>query len=124
MASSKIAIKIDASVYEKISAEARQNNLNKTEMLELIVENYFHDQTIEQGNAELKSIIRSYNENLAAISENLKKLAGDSETTKNYIRMFFEELTGVYDPDDLDGDFNSPFVKLSQKNKKPFVIDF
>ena len=38
--------------------------------------------------------------------ENLKKLAGDSETTKNYIRMFFEELTGVYDPDDLDGDFN------------------
>ena len=67
------------------------------------MENYFHDQTIEQGNAELKSIIRSYNENLAAISENLKKLAGDSETTKNYIRMFFEELTGVYDPDDLDG---------------------
>lgn len=105
MASSKIAIKIDASVYEKISAEARQNNLNKTEMLELIVEDYFHDQTIERGNAELKSMIREYNENLAAISENLKKLAGDSETTKNYIRMFFEELTGVYDPDDLDGDF-------------------
>ena len=106
MASSKIAIKIDASVYEKISAEARQNNLNKTEMLELIVENYFHDQTIEQGNAELKSIIRSYNENIAAISEKLKKQAGELETTKKNIRMFFEELTGVYDPDDLDGDFN------------------
>lgn len=105
MASSKIAIKIDTSVYEKISVEAGQNNLTKTEMLELIVEDYFHDQITEQGNAELKSIIRDYNENLAAISENLKKLAGDSETTKNYIRMFFEELTGVYDPDDLDGDF-------------------
>lgn len=105
MASSKIAIKIDASVYEKISVEVGQNNLTKTEMLELIVEDYFHDQITEQGNAELKSIIRDYNENLAAISENLKKLAGDSETTKNYIRMFFEELTGVYDPDDLDGDF-------------------
>ena len=105
MVSSKIAIKIDASVYEKISVEAGQNNLTKTEMLELIVEDYFHDQITEQGNAELKSIIRDYNENLAAISENLKKLAGDSETTKNYIRMFFEELTGVYDPDDLDGDF-------------------
>lgn len=105
MASSKIAIKIDASVYEKISVKAGQNNLTKTEMLELIVEDYFHDQITEQGNAELKSIIRDYNENLAAISENLKKLAGDSETTKNYIRMFFEELTGVYDPDDLDGDF-------------------
>ena len=105
MASSKIAIKIDAQVYEKISTAAKQNNLNKTEMLECIVEDYFHDQTIERGNAELKSIIREYNDNLAAISGNLKKLAGDSETTKNYIRMFFEELTGVYDPDDLDGDF-------------------
>lgn len=103
MASSKIAIKIDAAVYEKISNAAKQNNVNKTEMLELIVEDYFHDQTIEEGNAELKSIIRNYNENLASISGNLKKLAGDSETTKNYIRMFFEELTGVYDPDDLDG---------------------
>lgn len=103
MASSKIAIKIDAEIYEKISAEAKQNNLNKTEMLELIVENYFHSQVIEQGNAELKSIIRNCNENLATISENLKKLASDSETTKNYIRMFFEELTGVYDPDELDG---------------------
>ena len=103
MTTSKIAIKIDEKIYEKISTAAKQNHVNKTEMLELIVENYFHDQTIEQGNAELKSIIRSYNENLAAISENLKKLAGDSETTKNYIRMFFEELTGVYDPDDLDG---------------------
>lgn len=105
MASSKIAIKIDTKIYEKISNVAKQNNVNKTEMLELIVEDYFHDQTIERGNAELKSIIREYNDNLAAISENLKKLAGDSETTKNYIRMFFEELTGVYDPDDLDGDF-------------------
>ena len=103
MASSKIAIKIDAEIYEKISAEAKQNNLNKTEMLELIVENYFHSQVIEQGNTELKSIIRNYNENLVAISENLKKIAGDSETNKNYICMFFEELTGVYDPDDLDG---------------------
>lgn len=103
MASSKIAIKIDAQVYEKISTAAKQNNLNKTEMLELIVKNYFHDKAIEEGNSELKSIIRNYNENLASISENLKKLAGDSETTKNYIRMFFEELTGVYDPDDLDG---------------------
>lgn len=55
MASSKIAIKIDASVYEKISVEAGQNNLTKTEMLELIVEDYFHDQITEQGNAELKS---------------------------------------------------------------------
>ena len=55
----------------------------------------------------MKSIIYNYNENLAAISENLKKLAGDSEITKNYIRMFFEELTGVYDPDDLDGDFKN-----------------
>lgn len=105
MASSKIAIKIDTKICEKISNAAKQNNVNKTEMLELIVEDYFHDQTIERGNAELKSIIREYNDNLAAISENLKKLAGDSETTKNYIRMFFEELTGVYDPDDLDGDF-------------------
>lgn len=104
MASSKIAIKIDTKIYEKISNVAKQNNVSKTEMLELIVEDYFHDQTIERGNAELKSIIREYNDNLAAISENLKKLAGDSETTKNYIRMFFEELTGVYDPDDLDGD--------------------
>lgn len=103
MAISKIAIKIDTKIYEKISNAAKQNNVNKTEMLELIVEDYFHDQTIERGNAELKSIIRNYNENLASISENLKKLAGDSETTKNYIRMFFEELTGVYDPDDLDG---------------------
>lgn len=103
MASSKNSIKIDAEIYERISAEAKQNNLNKTEMLELIVENYFHSQVIEQGNAELKSIIRNYNENLATISENLKKLASDSETTKNYIRMFFEELTGVYDPDELDG---------------------
>lgn len=103
MVSSKIAIKIDAKIYEKISIAAKQNNVNKTEMLELIVEDYFHDQTIERGNAELKSIIREYNDNLAAISGNLKKLAGDSETTKNYIRMFFEELTGVYDPDDLDG---------------------
>ena len=107
MASSKIAIKIDAQVYEKISTAAKQNNLNKTEMLECMVEDYFHDQTIERGNAELKSIIREYNDNLAAISGNLKKLAGDSETTKNYIRMFFEELTGVYDPDDLDGDFKN-----------------
>ena len=105
MAISKIAIKTDTKIYEKISNAAKQNNVNKTEMLELIVEDYFHDQTIERGNAELKSIIRNYNENLASISENLKKLAGDSETTKNYIRMFFEELTGVYDPDDLDGDF-------------------
>lgn len=105
MAISKIAIKIDTKIYEKISNAAKQNNVNKTEMLELIVEDYFHDQTIERGTAELKSIIRNYNENLASISENLKKLAGDSETTKNYIRMFFEELTGVYDPDDLDGDF-------------------
>lgn len=105
MAISKIAIKIDTKIYEKISNAAKQNNVNKTEMLELIVEDYFHDQTIERGNAELKSIIRNYNENLASISENLKKLAGNSETTKNYIRMFFEELTGVYDPDDLDGDF-------------------
>lgn len=105
MAISKIAIKIDTKIYEKISNAAKQNNVNKTEMLELIVEDYFHDQTIERGNAELKSIIRNYNENLASISENLKKLAGDSEMTKNYIRMFFEELTGVYDPDDLDGDF-------------------
>lgn len=105
MTTSKIAIKIDAKIYEKISTAAKQNNVNKTEMLELIVEDYFHDQTIERGNAELKSIIREYNDNLAAISGNLKKLAGDSETTKNYIRMFFEELTGVYDPDDLDGDF-------------------
>ena len=103
MTISKIAIKIDEKIYEKISTAAKQNHVNKTEMLELIVENYFHDQTIERGNAELKSIIREYNDNLAAISENLKKLAGDSETTKNYIRMFFEELTGVYDPDDLDG---------------------
>lgn len=103
MASSKIAIKIDATVYEKISAEAKQNNVNKTEMLELIVKDYFHNQIVEEGNSELKSVIREYNENLASISENLKKLAGDSETTKNYIRMFFEELTGVYDPDDLDG---------------------
>lgn len=105
MAISKIAIKIDTKIYEKISNAAKQNNVNKTEMLELIVEDYFHDQTIERGNAELKSIIRNYKENLASISENLKKLAGNSETTKNYIRMFFEELTGVYDPDDLDGDF-------------------
>lgn len=105
MAISKIAIKIDTKIYEKISNAAKQNNVNKTEMLELIVEDYFHDQTIERGNAELKSIIRNYNENLTSISENLKKLAGDSEMTKNYIRMFFEELTGVYDPDDLDGDF-------------------
>ena len=37
MASSKIAIKIDAQVYEKISTAAKQNNLNKTEMLECIV---------------------------------------------------------------------------------------
>ena len=103
MTTSKIAIKIDEKIYEKISTAAKQNHVNKTEMLELIVENYFHDQIIERGNAELKSIIREYNDNLAAISENLKKLAGDSETTKNYIRMFFEELTGVYDPDDLDG---------------------
>ena len=103
MTTSKIAIKIDEKIYEKISTAAKQNHVNKTEMLELIVENYFHDQTIERGNAELKSIIREYNDNLAAISENLKKLAGDSETTKNYIRMFFVELTGVYDPDDLDG---------------------
>ena len=103
MITSKIAIKIDEKIYEKISTAAKQNHVNKTEMLKLIVENYFHDQTIERGNAELKSIIREYNDNLAAISENLKKLAGDSETTKNYIRMFFEELTGVYDPDDLDG---------------------
>ena len=103
MTTSKIAIKIDEKIYEKSSTAAKQNHVNKTEMLELIVENYFHDQTIERGNAELKSIIREYNDNLAAISENLKKLAGDSETTKNYIRMFFEELTGVYDPDDLDG---------------------
>lgn len=103
MTTSKIAIKIDEKIYEKISTAAKQNHVNKTEMLELIVENYFYDQTIERGNAELKSIIREYNDNLAAISENLKKLAGDSETTKNYIRMFFEELTGVYDPDDLDG---------------------
>lgn len=105
MASSKNSIKIDAEIYERISAEAKQNHLNKTEMMEFIVKDYFRDKAIEEGNAELKSIIRSYNENLAAISENLKKLAGDSETTKNYIRMFFEELTGVYDPDDLDGDF-------------------
>lgn len=105
MASSKIAIKIDASVYEKISAEAKQNRLNKTEMMEFIVKDYFRNQTIQEGNSELKSMIREYNENLVAISENLKKLASDSETTKNYIRMFFEELTGVYDPDDLDGDF-------------------
>lgn len=103
MASSKIAIKIDATVYEKISAEAKQNNVNKTEMLELIVKDYFHNQIVEEGNSELKSVIREYNENLASISENLQKLAGDSEMTKNYIRMFFEELTGVYDPDDLDG---------------------
>lgn len=103
MTTSKIAIKIDAKIYEKISIEAKQNHLNKTEMLELIVKNYFHDKTIEEENSELKSIIRNYNDNLASISENLKKLAGDSETTKNYIRMFFEELTGVYDPDDLDG---------------------
>lgn len=107
MTTSKIAIKIDSKVYEKISTEAKQNNVNKTEMLELIVKDYFHDKAIEEGNAELKSIIRNYNDNLAAISENLKKLAGDSETTKNYIRMFFEELTGVYDPDDLDGDFKN-----------------
>lgn len=73
-------------------------------MLEFIVKDYFRNQTIQEGNSELKSMIREYNENLAAISENLKKLASDSETTtKNYIRMFFEELTGVYDPDDLDG---------------------
>lgn len=106
MTTSKIAIKIDEKIYEKISIEAKQNHLTKTEMLELIVKDYFHDQTIQEGNSELKSMIREYNENLAAISENLKKLAGDSETTKNYIRMFFEELTSVYDPDDLDGDFN------------------
>lgn len=106
MTTSKIAIKIDEKIYEKISIEAKQNHLTKTEMLELIVKDYFHDQAIQEGNSELKSMIREYNENLAAISENLKKLAGDSETTKNYIRMFFEELTGVYDPDDLDGDFN------------------
>lgn len=105
MAISKIAIKIDTKIYEKISNAAKQNNVNKTEMLELIVEDYFHDKAIEEGNTELKSIIREYNDNLASISENLKKLAGDSETTKNYIRMFFEELTGIYDPDDLDGDF-------------------
>ena len=105
MAFSKNSIKIDAEIYERISAEAKQNNLNKTEMLELIVEDYFHDKAIEEGSTELKSIIREYNDNLASISENLKKLAGDSETTKNYIRMFFEELTGIYDPDDLDGDF-------------------
>lgn len=107
MTTSKIAIKIDAIVYEKISAEAKQNNVNKTEMLELIVKDYFHNQTVEEGNSELKSMIREYNDNLASISENLKKLAGDSETTKNYIRMFFEEMTGVYDPDDLDGDFKN-----------------
>ncbi len=106
MTTSKIAIKIDAKIYEKISIEAKQNHLNKTEMLEFIIKDYFHNQIIEQGNTELKSIIYNYNENLAAISENLKKLAGDSEITKNYIRMFFEELTGVYDPDDLDGDFD------------------
>lgn len=105
MVSSKNSIKIDAEIYERISAEAKQNNLNKTEMLELIVKDYFHNQAIEEGNTELKSMIREYNENLAAISENMKKLASDSETTKNYIRMFFEELTGVYDPNDLDGDF-------------------
>lgn len=104
MVTSKIAIKIDAEIYEKISIEAKQNHLNKTEMLEFIVKDYFRNQTIQEGNSELKSMIREYNENLAAISENLKKLASDSETTtKNYIRMFFEELTGVYDPDDLDG---------------------
>ncbi len=103
MATSKIAIKIDAKIYEKISNAAKQNNVNKTEMLEFVVKDYFHNQAIEQGNSELKSIIREYNDNLAAISGNLKKLAGDSETTKNHIRMFFEELTGVYDPDDLDG---------------------
>ena len=103
MASSKIAIKIDVAVYEKISTAAKQNNLNKTGMLESIVEDYFRNKAIEAGNSELKSMIREYNDNLASISENLKKLAGDSEMTKNYIRMFFEELTGVYDPDDLDG---------------------
>lgn len=103
MTTSKIAIKIDAKIYEKISIEAKQNHLNKTEMLESIVEDYFRNKVIEAGNSELKSMIREYNDNLASISENLKKLAGDSETTKNYIRMFFEELTGVYDPDDLDG---------------------
>ncbi|WP_270638079.1 hypothetical protein [Limosilactobacillus mucosae] len=103
MASSKIAIKIDVAVYEKISTAAKQNNLNKTEMLESIVEDYFRNKAIEAGNSELKLMIREYNDNLASISENLKKLAGDSEMTKNYIRMFFEELTGVYDPDDLDG---------------------
>ena len=105
MATSKIAIKIDATIYEKISIEAKQNHVSKTEMLELIAKNYFRDQVIEQGNSELKSIIRNYNDNLAAISENLKKLASDSETTKNYIRMFFEELTCVYDPDDLDDEY-------------------
>ncbi|VTZ93593.1 hypothetical protein LMUP508_01979 [Limosilactobacillus mucosae] len=34
MTTSKIAIKIDAKIYEKISIEVKQNHLNKTEMLE------------------------------------------------------------------------------------------
>lgn len=101
----EVHFKINGRTNTLVIAESKKHNVSKSEFLNLIVENYFHDQTIERGNAELKSIIREYNDNLAAISENLKKLAGDSETTKNYIRMFFEELTGVYDPDDLDGDF-------------------
>lgn len=101
----EVHFKINDKINTLVTAESKKYNMSKSEFLNMLVEDYFRNQKIEEGNAELKSIIRNYNENLAAISENLKKLAGDSETTKNYIRMFFEELTGVYDPDDLDGDF-------------------
>lgn len=99
----EVHFKINDKINTLVIAESKKHNISKSEFLNLIVENYFRDKTIQAGNAELKSIIREYNDNLASISENLKKLAGDSEMTKNYIRMFFEELTGVYDLDDLDG---------------------
>ena len=103
----EVHFKINDKTNTLVIAESKKHNISKSEFLNLIVENYFHDKAIEEGNSELKSIIRNYNENLASISENLKKLASDSETAKNYIRMFFEELTDVYDPDDLDGDFKN-----------------
>lgn len=43
MASSKVTIKIDAAIYEKISAEANRKHVSKTEMLESITEKYFRD---------------------------------------------------------------------------------
>lgn len=105
MASSKVTMKIDAAIYEKISAEAKRKHVSKTEMLESITEKYFRDLEIEHGNDDLKSIVRKQNENIETIVADLEKLVADSAINKNIIEMFYQEITGSYDPDDLEGNF-------------------